>query len=60
MFLPDYFHVFIPGVVVGGAGVPVKNIHKSVQILSVIIVVLSKLQNNYSKSILRLMIVFVY
>ena len=36
------FHVFIPGVVVGGAGVPVKNIHKSVQILSVIIVVLLK------------------
>ena len=42
-------HVFIPGVVVGGgnvvvggAGVPVKNIHTSVQILSVIILVLLK------------------
>ena len=42
-------HVFIPGVVVGGgnvvvggAGVPVKNIHTSVQILSVIVVVLLK------------------
>ena len=49
LFLRDSLHVFIPGVVVGGGNVvvggavfPVKNIHKSVQIFSVIIVVLLK------------------